>query len=106
MLRAIYGQDGDQPVCGTATRSCSKLTRRRFDTRFVSLKPLIAAQHQVEVLKAKYDQANANVAGLEKQVAFHEKRLNDIASLTNSGAATSFREQDTREHASRPASGS
>ena len=45
---------------------------------------LIAAQHQAEVLKANYDQANANVAGLEKQVAFHEKRLNDIASLTNS----------------------
>ena len=42
---------------------------------------LIAAQHQAEVLKANYDQANANVAGLEKQVAFHEKRLNDIASL-------------------------
>ena len=49
---------------------------------------LIAAQHQAEVLKANYDQANANVAGLEKQVAFHEKRLNDIASLTNSGATT------------------
>jgi multidrug resistance efflux pump len=58
---------------------------------------LIAAQHQAEVLKANYEQANANVAGLEKQVAFHEKRLNDIASLTNSGAATSFREQDTHE---------
>ncbi|MGY4310869.1 HlyD family secretion protein [Bradyrhizobium sp. JR3.5] len=58
---------------------------------------LIAAQHQAEVLKANYDQANANVAGLERQVSFHEKRLNDIASLTNSGAATSFREQDTRE---------
>ncbi|QIG91472.1 HlyD family secretion protein [Bradyrhizobium sp. 6(2017)] len=57
---------------------------------------LIAAQ-QAEVLKANYDQANADVTGLEKQVAFHEKRLNDIASLTNSGAATSFREQDTRE---------
>lgn len=37
------------------------------------------------------------MAGLEKQVSFHEKRLNDIASLTNSRAATSCREQDTRE---------
>jgi multidrug resistance efflux pump len=58
---------------------------------------LIAAQHQAEVLKANYDQANANVAGLEKQVAFHEKRLNDIAALETAGAATLFREQDRRE---------
>jgi len=58
---------------------------------------LVAAQHQAEVLKANYDQASANVAGLEKQTAFHEKRLNDIAALANTGATTSFREQDTRE---------
>ena len=49
------------------------------------------------MLKANYDQANANVAGLEKQVAFHEKRLNDIAALETAGAATLFREQDRRE---------
>jgi multidrug resistance efflux pump len=58
---------------------------------------LVAAQHQTQVLKANYDQANANVAGLEKQVAFHETRLNDIAALTRTGATSSFREQDTRE---------
>src|SRR5258706_9022918 len=46
---------------------------------------LVAAQHQTQVLKANYDQANANVAGLEKQVAFHETRLNDIAALTRTG---------------------
>jgi multidrug resistance efflux pump len=36
---------------------------------------LVAAQHRAEVLKANYDQADANVAGLERQVSFHEKRL-------------------------------
>ena len=58
---------------------------------------LVSAQQQAEVLKANYDQAIANVTGLEKQVAFHQKRLDDIAKLTGTGVATAFREQDTRE---------
>jgi len=58
---------------------------------------LVGAQHQAEVLQANYDQARANVVGLEKQVDFHQQRLADIATLTNSGAGTPFREQDTRE---------
>lgn len=58
---------------------------------------LVAARQQAEVLQANYDQASANVIGLEKQVEFHQQRLDDIASLTRSGAVTPFREQDTRE---------
>lgn len=58
---------------------------------------LVGAQHNAEVLKANYEQAAANVVGLEKQVAFHEKRLNDVGTLTRTGATTPFREQDTRE---------
>ncbi|WP_319797884.1 HlyD family secretion protein [Nitrobacter sp.] len=58
---------------------------------------LVAAQQQADVLRANYDQASANVAGLEKQVAFHQQRLTDIATLTQGGAVAQFREQDTRE---------
>lgn len=58
---------------------------------------LVSARQQAEVLKANYEQASANVAGLKAQVAFHEKRLADIRTLTQAGATTPFREQDTRE---------
>jgi multidrug resistance efflux pump len=58
---------------------------------------LVSAQQQAEVLKANYNQASANVTGLEKQVAFHQKRLDDIAKLTGTGVASAFREQDNRE---------
>jgi multidrug resistance efflux pump len=58
---------------------------------------LVGAEQQAKVLQANYDQATANVAGLEKQVGFHQKRLDDIATLTRTGVATPFREQDTRE---------
>lgn len=58
---------------------------------------LVAAQQQADVLRANYDQASANVAGLERQVAFHQQRLTDIATLTQGGAVAQFREQDTRE---------
>lgn len=56
---------------------------------------LVAARQQAEVLRANVDLASANVGGLEKQVEFHQQRLADIAKLTNSGAGTPFREQDT-----------
>lgn len=56
---------------------------------------LVAAQHQTDVLQANLDQASANVAGREKQVAFQQQRLADIAKLTKSGSATAFREQET-----------
>ncbi|MDH7794837.1 MULTISPECIES: biotin/lipoyl-binding protein [unclassified Beijerinckia] len=58
---------------------------------------LVAAQHQADALQANLDQANANVTGLEKQVAFQQQRLADIAKLTKSGSATTFREQETLE---------
>jgi multidrug resistance efflux pump len=58
---------------------------------------LVGAQQQADVLKANYQQASASVAGLEKQVAFHQKRLSDIDTMTRSGATTPFRQQDTRE---------
>lgn len=57
---------------------------------------LVAAQQQVRVLQANVDQANANVAGLGKQVEFHQQRLADIVQLARSGAGTPFREQDTQ----------
>lgn len=58
---------------------------------------LVGAQQQAEVLRANYEQATANVAGLQKQVDFHQQRLADIATLTKTGAMTPFREQDTRD---------
>lgn len=58
---------------------------------------LVSAQHQAQALQANYDQATANVSGLEKQVAYHQQRLANINTLTTSGTASAFREQDTRE---------
>jgi multidrug resistance efflux pump len=58
---------------------------------------LVGAQQQAKVLQANDEQATANVMGLEKQVAFHQKRLDDIAALTKTGVATPFHQQDTRE---------
>jgi len=58
---------------------------------------LVAAQQQANVLQDNYKQASANVAGLEKQVEFHQQRLADIARLVKGGAATPFSEEDTRE---------
>ena len=39
---------------------------------------LAAAKQQVEILKANYDQATANVTGLTAQVAYNKKRYADI----------------------------
>jgi multidrug resistance efflux pump len=58
---------------------------------------LVGAQQQALSLKSNYEQTSANVAGLVSQVAFHQKRLNDIQTLTRTGATTPFREQDTRD---------
>ncbi|CAN7569962.1 HlyD family secretion protein [Bradyrhizobium sp. LjRoot220] len=57
---------------------------------------LAAAQQQTQILKSSYDQASANVAGLEAQVKFSAKRLKDIQTLYESGSNTEFREQDTQ----------
>jgi multidrug resistance efflux pump len=57
---------------------------------------LAAAQQQTQILKSNYEQATANVAGLEAQFSFNAKRLKDIETLYESGANTEFRAQDTQ----------
>lgn len=57
---------------------------------------LAAAKQQTQILKANYDQATANVAGLEAQYKYNAKRLNDIQKLYASGSNTEFKEQDTQ----------
>lgn len=57
---------------------------------------LAAAKQQTQVLKANYDQATANVAGLEAQYKYNAQRLDDIQKLYASGSNTEFKEQDTQ----------
>nr|WP_249802874.1 biotin/lipoyl-binding protein [Bradyrhizobium sp. 44] len=57
---------------------------------------LAAAKQQTQILKANYDQATANVAGLEAQYKYNAKRLQDIQKLYASGSNTEFKEQDTQ----------
>jgi multidrug resistance efflux pump len=57
---------------------------------------LAGARQQVEILKANYLQATANVTGLTAQVAFNAKRLGDIQQLAAEDANTQFQEQDRR----------
>jgi multidrug resistance efflux pump len=53
-----------------------------------------AAKQQTEILKANYDQATANVAGLTAQAAYNKKRLADIQTLASDDANTQFQAQD------------
>ena len=55
---------------------------------------LAAAKQNVEILKANYDQAAANVTGLTAQVAFNTKRNEDVQKLAGEGANTAFQAQD------------
>jgi multidrug resistance efflux pump len=55
---------------------------------------LAAAKQQVEILKANYEQATANVSGLTTQVAYNKKRLADIQTLASEDANTQFQAQD------------
>jgi multidrug resistance efflux pump len=57
---------------------------------------LAAAQQQTEILKSNYEQATANVAGLDAQVKYNAKRLQDIQKLYAGGADTEFKEQDNQ----------
>jgi multidrug resistance efflux pump len=57
---------------------------------------LAQAKQQVLQLKASYVQATANVEGLEKQLAFHTKRLADYQQMVSQYAETEFRLQDTQ----------
>lgn len=68
-----------------------------FQSKVAQLKAsLAAAQQQTRILKANYDQATANVVGLEAQQKFNAKRLKDIQTLYASGANTEFKEEDTQ----------
>jgi multidrug resistance efflux pump len=57
---------------------------------------LAQAKQQVLELEASYAQASANVDGLEKQLAFHTKRLADYQQMVSQYAETEFRLQDTQ----------
>jgi multidrug resistance efflux pump len=75
-----------------------QIDRAPFQFKVTQLEAALkGAQQQAESLKSNYDQASANVTGLVAQVGYHQKRLNDIQTLTRTGATTPFREQDTRE---------
>jgi multidrug resistance efflux pump len=60
------------------------------------LASLAAAKQQTEILKSNYEQATANVAGLDAQVKYNTKRLADIQKLYASGSNTEFKTQDTQ----------
>jgi multidrug resistance efflux pump len=57
---------------------------------------LAQAKQQVKQLTANYEQASANVEGLNKQHAYNMQRLSDMRTLTNQQALSVFREQDTQ----------
>jgi multidrug resistance efflux pump len=57
---------------------------------------LAAARQQTQILKSNYEQATANVSGLDAQVKYNAKRLDDIQKLYASGSNTEFKEQDTQ----------
>lgn len=57
---------------------------------------LAGARQQVLQLRSSYEQASANVEGLTKQLAYHDKRLADYTQLTGQGAQSEFRLQDTQ----------
>lgn len=57
---------------------------------------LAAAKQQTQILQSNYEQATANVAGLEAQYKYNAKRLDDIQKLYASGSNTEFKEQDTQ----------
>jgi multidrug resistance efflux pump len=57
---------------------------------------LAAARQKTAILKSNYEQATANVGGIDAQVKYNAKRLDDIQKLYASGANTEFKEQDTQ----------
>jgi multidrug resistance efflux pump len=55
---------------------------------------LAAARQQVQILKANYEQATANVSGLTAQVAYNKKRLTGSQTLATDDANSQFQAQD------------
>jgi multidrug resistance efflux pump len=66
-----------------------------FQYKVAQLKAsLAAARQQTEVLKSNYEQASANVRGLEFQLKYAAKRLGDIQELVSDNANAEFQAQD------------
>jgi multidrug resistance efflux pump len=57
---------------------------------------LAQAKQQAKQLVSNYEQASANVDGLTAQLTYNRQRLADIQKLTQQGADTSFKVQDTQ----------
>lgn len=57
---------------------------------------LAGAKQQVLQLRSSYEQVTANVEGLVKRLACHNKRLADLERLTTDDAQCPFRLQDTQ----------
>jgi multidrug resistance efflux pump len=57
---------------------------------------LAGARQQALQLRANYEQASANVEGLTKQLAYHDKRLADYVRMAGEGAQSEFRLQDSQ----------
>jgi multidrug resistance efflux pump len=57
---------------------------------------LAGAKQQTAILKSNYEQATANVAGLDAQVKYNTKRLADTQTSYASGSNSEFKTQDTQ----------
>lgn len=57
---------------------------------------LAGARQQALQLKASYEQASANVDGLTRQLAYHDKRLAAYQQMVGEDAQSEFRLQDTQ----------
>ncbi|TYO66042.1 HlyD family secretion protein [Bradyrhizobium hipponense] len=74
-----------------------KIDAAPFQYKVDQLKASLAgARQQALQLKASYEQASANVEGLTKQLAYHNKRLADYVRMAAEDAQSEFRLQDTQ----------
>jgi multidrug resistance efflux pump len=68
-----------------------------YQSRVTQLRAsLAAAKQQTQILQSNYQQATANVIGLEAQLKYNAKRSEDIQKLFASGSNTEFKQQDTQ----------
>lgn len=74
-----------------------RIDQRPFQFKVDHLEASLAhAKQQAKQLKVSYEQADANVEGLTKQLAYNTQRLADMRKLTVEQAMSVFREQDTQ----------
>lgn len=92
---AIPVRPNERVTAGTVLFQINQAPFRYKVTQFEAA--LVGAKQQAQVLKANHEQATANVASLESQLKFHQKRLVDIQALMRSGATSPFKEQDERD---------